>query len=118
MTIWHKLIKNEQPYAWLDWIEQGLKEYEGRLYREDWKLIRVGDIIEFYTKDQKTLTVEIIGLERYQDFGETFDNCNSRLVPIKGITREEVMEIYCDIFKMTKEEIKNIGVIAIKVKKL
>jgi len=118
MTHWKKPIRNDGQYTWLDRINQGLKRYEGRLYHKDWVNVEVGDTIEFYTNNQISLNVKIIGLERYKDFGEAFDNCGTELVPIEGITREEVIKIYCDIFKKMEEEIKKIGVVAVKVQKL
>lgn len=45
---WLKHIANPHETPWLDWIEDGFKIYEGRVYQGDWREMKVGDIIDFY----------------------------------------------------------------------
>lgn len=115
MATWRKLIQNTPKYPWLNWIRQEIKEYEGRIDREDWSKMKVGDTIEFYTVDGETLNTKIVAIEHYSNFDVAFDNCGLRLVPIKGITRNQVQKKYNKIFKMTTEEIAKHGVVAIKL---
>lgn len=109
---WTKPIQNKEPYPWLNWIEQLTKTYEGRLFWKDWIKMNVGDTITFYCED-KELNVKITELLRFENFAKAFEAVGTKLVPINNITPEFVQSLYEEIFKMTKEQIENRGVVLV-----
>jgi ASC-1-like (ASCH) protein len=44
----------------LTWIKDGIKTYEGRVYRGDWKLVKPGDIIKFHCNSEMAKAIEHI----------------------------------------------------------
>lgn len=116
----------QQPY--LDQIKSGEKRYEGRLKTkiQEWGL-KVGQRIKFYDKENPDswVLVEVSHLKIFSDFGVAFDELGSSLLSHK--TRNEVIQIYNNIYKDEKEDvtkgkdeptnnIKKNGVVAIGVK--
>lgn len=114
-----KPLDNDQP--WLEWIHIGKKTYEGRLYKGDWTNVEPGDVIRFEsTKSDDSgqisslsVLVKVTELRRYKSFGEAFDELGSALIPILGITRKEVIEMYQRYF--SEEETERYGVVAVGV---
>lgn len=108
MTYLHKNIQ----HPWLDLIENGLKKYEGRIRWKDWIDVKIGDIIVF-SDGIKDVNVIITDLRFYKDFGTAYDDLKEKLVPIVGITRDEVIKIYENIYDPSS--IKEFGVVAVGV---
>lgn len=111
--VWNKSIQNPEEIPWLDLIEKRIKKYEGRIRKEDWTKIMVGDVINFNsgTKTVKTIVTE---LRYYPDFKEAFCDLGQELVPISEITPDEVAKLYSQYF--SSEFIKEYGVVAVGVK--
>lgn len=109
-------IQNPTDTPWLDWIDIGLKKYEGRLNREKWAMMRVGDLIEFVDPNNKRVLTCITDLKYYRDFEQAYDDLGSLLVPKETVTSMEVGELYSQYF--TETDIKKYGVIAIGVDKV
>lgn len=114
-SMYSKDIRNNEPYRWLDWIEDGSKKYEGRLARRFWLTLKKNDIVTWFDDKDKFVTTKIVDIIKYTDFGAAFDELGSKLVPIPGITRDEVVKMYNDIFE---EDTSKYGVLAIKLKVL
>ena len=110
-----KFIQNTAEYPWLDWIEVGKKKYEGRLCKEDWSKLKVGAKIVFSVKDSNRapVTVNVTELKYYDDFGLAFDDLGQELIPISGITREKVIELYSEFF--SDDDVKKYKVVAVGV---
>lgn len=108
--ILHRTIQNRPATPWLDWIEAGIKKYEGRLNRGGWANVKVGDII-YWTDGKKTVKTIITELKYYLDFGSAFRDLGSQLIPIKGIDERGVNKLYSQYFSDT--DIKKYGTIAI-----
>jgi len=113
MAIWNKHISNPVATPWLDWIIAGTKTYEGRLYKDDWVTMKVGDKIHFHSEDRDAICV-ITDLRRYQDFAHSFINLRNQLVPIANITTDAVVKLYSQYYN--EENIKKYGVVAVGVK--
>lgn len=118
-----KKLNNYLPTPWLDWIEQGLKKYDGRLNRGSWKNIEVGDVIVWSDVGRnessnpnkgKIVETKVTKLKYYPNFVEAFRDLGQKMVPIKNITEEEVTAIYLKFFK--KNDIKKYGAVAIGLK--
>lgn len=113
-TIWNKSIQNNSSIPWLDWIECGIKKYEGRLLRGDWKEMKINDEINFVAEN-KILKTRIIDLIVFENFSDAFDRLGSNLVPICGITSFEVTEIYSKIFEEVELKASDYKVIAVGI---
>lgn len=118
MTTWHKQISNPSDTPWLDWIEEGIKVYEGRLNKGDWSNMKVGDTIIFTTTEwdynKSGVKVEITKINQYDTFGDAFRKHGCRLVPIPGVSSNQVDNLYSRYFPMV--DVLRYGVLAIKVK--
>ena len=93
-----KHILKLQP-KYFDYINNGTKRIELRLYDEKRQLINVGDTIIFQKEPEleQTMKVKVIGLLRYNSF-------------------EELLEVLEEFY--TKEKQKQYGVLGIKIEKL
>ena len=99
----------------LTYIINGTKKVEGRLFKNTFKNICVGDTITFFNKN-KSVDVIVTKLN-------TFDNFGSMLITngIKNVTPfvksfKEAKLIYSSIYK--KEDVNKFGVLAIHIKKI
>lgn len=113
-NIYQKTIDNPNITPWLDWIIEGKKTYEARLNEEEWRELQVGDVIIFSADDGKEVKVMVQDLKYYKDFGEAFQNLGKKLVPIKGITIDEVKDIYWDYY--SEDDIEKNGIVAFGIK--
>ena len=111
-TIWIKKIGNSVDTPWLDWIVSGKKKYEGRVYQDDWKLIKIGDMITFDC-GMYSATVKIIDILHFSNFKTAFNKFGSELVPIPHILEEEVDNLYSQFY--SKSCINEYGVILLKL---
>ena len=110
-------IQNPQNTPWLDWIETGVKKYEGRLNKGIFAKLHVGDIVIWYDRiSGKEVKTEITELRYYVTFTDAFNKLGKNLVPIPNITPELVEKLYAQYF--TKEDIEKYGVLTIGVKPL
>lgn len=107
------MLRRNVSQPWFGMIKSGDKTFEGRTANKikDWDLF-VGKIIIFFC-DSEELTVEITSLPTYSSFEEAFDYLGYNLVPVKGITREEVGKMYSDL---PIDDPKVYGVVAIEFK--
>ena len=64
----HKM--NLQP-KYFNFVKNGTKRIELRLYDEKRQTIQLGDIIEFSNSENDSLEAEVVGLLRYQTFDDT-----------------------------------------------
>ncbi|XWV25583.1 protein of hypothetical protein function DUF437 [Tupanvirus deep ocean] len=117
MKIWEKSIQNPSETPWADWIICGKKIWEGRLYRDDWTNVRVGDIIIFkYDNNNKNFKVVVTDLKYFIDFGEAFNTLGMGLVPVEGISVEDVVTFYKKYY--SEADTIKYGVVAVGVKLL
>lgn len=127
---WQKSLSNPAGTPWFDWVRCGRKTYEGRLCRDDWLEIKVGDIIYFYRDgivrpnnglyipidDGEKIKVEVTEILKFKTFGEAFIVLGKNLVPeINGAepTVADVEKIYANIYK---EDIGTCEVVVVGIK--
>jgi tRNA (cytosine38-C5)-methyltransferase len=108
--LWKKRIQNPPERPWLDWIEQGKKRFEGRLFKGDWQQVAIGDLIELFSTD-KSVIVQVTDLRRYTDFKEAFNDLGEKLVPIEGIDADTVVMMYREYY----EDVAEHGVLCVGV---
>jgi len=109
-----KHICNNPPFPWLDWIIDGQKEYEGRLFRGDWATMIIGQKIEFYDDHGKCFAVRVDGIKRFKDFDQAYNALGSKLIPDLGVYTT-ANQLYTQLVGFRQEDIDNYGVIALKV---
>lgn len=110
---YHINIQNPPTTPWLDWIESGIKKYEGRLNRGIFMKMKVGDIIIFKDNRGKMVRTKIVNLKLYSNFGEAFQDLGEELVPVKNITSDRVKSLYAKYFR--EKDIATHGVVAIEL---
>lgn len=108
-----KNIQNPHDTPWLSWIMTGEKKFEGRLYRGDWKKLKLLDKVLFVNGNIK-VGVMIVGLLYYTDFVSAYHDMHSSLIPGPWRPDEEVHALYNRYF--TDEEVQENGVVLLKLK--
>lgn len=105
-------LQNHTQTPWLDWIQQGIKKYEGRLNRGIFKSLHINDEITWYDKiSGKEIRTKIIDLKYYSNFVEAYKELGSALIPIKNYDNEKVKKLYNKYF--LDRDIEMNGVVAI-----
>lgn len=99
---------------WFSLIKEGTKKVEGRIYKDFWKGLKIGDIITFYN-DSNHLDVRVVGLKVYENFqeflsSEGVENC------LPGYKLEEGLEVYYKIY--SKNDEKMFGIVGIHIERI
>lgn len=108
-----KSIQNPKVTPWLDWIEQGIKTYEGRLNKGDWINIKANDIIIFYDSKGKEVKTRVIKMLYFKNFIEAYRELGMKLVPLRNISENDVENLYLQYF--TRDDINRYGVVAVQI---
>ena len=106
---------NLQP-RFYDYIKNGTKRIELRLFDEKRQKIQLGDIIEFSASKNESLKTEVIGILRYKTFAELFEDFDISVLADDSMTKEELLEILSEFY--TPERQKEFGVVGIRIKVL
>ena len=101
-----------------DFILNGTKRIELRLFDEKRQQIKLGDTILFFKERElkESFKVKVVGLLRYNSFEEMFKDFDISLLSDKSMTKEELIAILEEFY--TKEKQKKYGVLAIKMELL
>ena len=104
---------NLQP-KYFDFIKDGTKRIELRLYDEKRRSIQLGDIIEFAKSDDEKFKAEVVGLLRYNSFAELFEDFDISILADSSMTKQELLEVLGEFY--TEENQAEFGVIGIRIK--
>lgn len=104
---------NLQP-KYQDFIKDGTKRIELRLYDEKRQSIQLGDIIEFAKSDDEKFKAEVIGLLRYDSFANLFEDFDISILADSSMTKQELLEVLGEFY--TEEKQAEFGVIGIRIK--
>ena len=104
---------NLQP-KYFDFIKDGTKRIELRLYDEKRQSIQLGDIIEFAKSDDEKFKAEVIGLLRYNSFADLFEDFDISILADASMTKQELLEVLGEFY--TEEKQAEFGVIGIRIK--
>jgi ASC-1-like (ASCH) protein len=103
---------------WFSLIANGQKQVEGRLFQGIFKEFKVNDTIRFINKmngKEKSLTVKIIKLTKYPNFGDLlFHEKLHRVLPGLPSIKCGII-LYDKIYKLKFNEIKECGTLAIEI---
>lgn len=106
---------NLQP-KYFDFIKDGTKRIELRLYDEKRQLIRLGDIIEFTKSDDGKFKAEVIGLLLYSSFNDLFEDFDISILADATMTKQELLDVLGEFY--TSEKQAEFGVVGIRLKLL
>ena len=101
-----------QP-KYFDFIKDGTKRIELRLYDEKRRSIQLGDIIEFAKSDDEKFKAEVIGLLRYNSFADLFKDFDISILADSSMTKQELLEALGEFY--TEEKQAEFGVIGIRI---
>lgn len=111
----HNMKLQPQYY---NYILNGTKRIEIRLYDEKRQQIKIGDIIKFIKEPNldESFEVKVIGLIRYNSFNDMFKDFDISLLADKRMTKDELINALEQFY--TKEEQQKYGVLGIRIELL
>ncbi len=106
-----------QP-RYFDYINNGTKKIELRLYDEKRQKIDIGDTIIFQKEPEleTTMKVKVIDLLRYNSFEELFEDFDIEIMADKSMTKQELLNVLEEFY--TPEKQKQYGVVGIRIEKI
>lgn len=109
-------MKLQQKYY--DFIKNGTKRIEIRLFDEKRQKIKIGDTIKFLKEDNQdeSFEVKVIGLLRYNSFEDMFKDFDISVLSDKSMTKDELISVLEKFY--TKEKQEKYGVLGIRIELL
>lgn len=98
---------------YFDFIKDGTKRIELRLYDEKRSQIELGDIIEFSKSEKDKLKAEV-GLLRYNSFKDLFEDFDISILADVSMTKNELLDALNEFY--TPEKQNQFGVVGICLK--
>lgn len=106
---------NLQP-KYFDFIKDGTKQIELRLFDDKRQQIQLGDTIEFAKSEDEKFKAEVIGLLRYNSFNDLFEDFDISILADKSMTKQELLDVLSEFY--TPEKQAEYGVLGIRLKLL
>lgn len=106
-----------QP-RYFDYINNGTKRIELRLYDEKRQKIDIGDIIIFQKEPELDITIKVrvVGLLRYNTFEELFEDFGIEVMADKSMTKQELLNVLEEFYTLEKQ--KQYGILGIRIEKI
>lgn len=106
-----------QP-RYFDYINNGTKRIELRLYDEKRQKINIGDTIIFQKEPELevTMKVKVVGLLIYNSFEELFNDFDIEMMADKSMTKQELLNVLEEFY--TREKQNKYGVLGIRIEKI
>ena len=103
-----------QP-EYYNFILNGTKRIEIRLFDEKRKQIKLGDTIKFLKESELTefFNAKVVGLLRYNSFDNMFKDFDVSVLADKSMTKDELIAVLEQFY--TKEKQKQYGVLGIRI---
>ena len=103
-----------QP-EYYNFILNGTKRIELRLFDEKRQQIKIGDTIIFLKEPslEENIKVKVIGLLRYNTFKDLFNDFDISILSDKKMTKNELLNVLEQFY--TKEKQKQYGVLGIRI---
>ena len=98
---------------YFDYMKNGTKRIELRLFDEKRQKINIGDTIEFTDPDGEKLLVKVVGLLRYGSFEELFRDFDISMLADASMTKHELLEVLNGFYPFEKQH--GMGVVGIRV---
>ena len=106
-------IKLQPEYY--NFILNGTKRIEIRLFDEKRQQIKIGDTIKFFKEPDlnKSFNAKVTGLLRYNSFEDMFKDFDISILSDKSMTKEELITVLEQFYPKEKQE--QYGVLGIKI---
>lgn len=103
-----------QP-EYYNFILNGTKRIEIRLFDEKRQQIKIGDTIKFSKEPElnKSFNAKVIGLLRYDSFEDMFKDFDISVLSDKSMTKEELIDVLEQFY--TKDKQEQYGVLGIRI---
>ena len=103
-----------QP-EYYNFILNGTKRMEIRLYDEKRQSIKLGDTIKFLKEPElsESFNAKVTGLLRYNSFKDMFKDFDISILSDKSMTKEELIKVLERFY--TKEKQEQYGVLGIRI---
>ncbi|MGN1374397.1 MAG: ASCH domain-containing protein [Bacilli bacterium] len=108
----HKIKLQPQYY---NYILNGTKRIEIRLYDEKRQQIKIGDTIIFLKEPDlnESFKAKVTGLLRYNSFEDMFKDFDTSILSDKSMTKKDLINVLEQFY--TKEKQKQYGVLGIRI---
>lgn len=106
-----------QP-EYYNFILNGTKRIEIRLFDEKRQQIKIGDTIKFLKDDDlnESFNAKVTGLLRYNSFEDMFKDFDISILSDKSMTKDELIGVLKQFY--TKEKQEQFGVLGIRIELL
>ena len=104
-----------QP-KYFDYIKNGTKRIELRLFDEKRRRIRIGDIIEFTNPGGESFEARVVGLLKYGSFEDLFADFDISILADASMTKRELLDVLNGFYSLEKQ--KELGVVGIRIEVL
>ena len=103
-----------QP-EYYNFILNGTKRIEIRLYDEKRQQIKIGDVIKFFKEPElsESFNAKVVGLLRYNSFEEMFKDFDISILSDEAMTKDELISVLEQFY--TKEKQEKYGVLGIRI---
>lgn len=103
-----------QP-EYYNFILNGTKRIEIRLFDEKRQQIKIGDTIKFLKEPElnEAFKAKVVGLLRYNSFDDMFKDFDISILSDKSMTKDELIAVLEEFY--TKEKQKQYGVLGIRI---
>lgn len=103
-----------QP-KYYNFILNGTKRIEIRLYDEKRQQIKIGDVIKFLKEPElnDSFNAKVVGLLRYNSFEEMFKDFDISILSDESMTKDELISVLEQFY--TKEKQEKYGVLGIRI---
>lgn len=110
----HEMKLQDKYY---NYILNGTKKIELRLNDEKRSLVKLNDIIIFKNEvTNETFETKVIGLLKYNNFNDLFNDFEIETLADKEMTKEELLNVLQKFY--TKEKQEKYGVLGIRIEKV
>lgn len=107
------ILKLQQKY--FDYINNGTKRIELRLYDEKRQKINIGDTIIFQKEPELEIImkVKVIGILRYNTFEDLFKDFDIEMLADRSMSKQELLNVLEEFYTPEKQE--QYGVVGIRI---
>ena len=100
---------------YFNFILNGSKRIEIRLFDEKRQTIKLGDTIKFLKEPElnESFNAKVVGLLRYETFEEMFKDFDIAVLADPSMTKEELLKVLEEFYP--KEKQKKYGVLGIRI---
>ncbi len=111
----HKMKLQPEYY---NYILNGTKRIEIRLYDEKRQLIKIGDTITFLKEPElnESFSTRVVGLLRYDSFEDMFKDFDISILSDKSMKKDELISVLEQFYPKEKQD--KFGVLGIRIELL